>query len=390
MRFATNRHIEKVIFPPIVEIKRLVVGDNSPCGKTYIDLCQAVPDYAPAPELIEDVKRSLSDPGTSLYTSDEGRLDVRKAVCRRYGRIYGASLTPENICLTVGASQAFWLAMVTLCSAGDEVIVQVPYYFDYDMALEMMAIKRVYAPFHEATGGLPDVEAIERLITPRTRAILLVSPSNPTGMDVPPDILDHLFDIAERHGIALVLDETYSDFIAGGARPHRLFSREGWGNHFVHIMSFGKTYAITGYRAGALVGSEAFMHQALKAHDTMAICQPAPTQAALLFGLDHLDAWVAANRRMMERRHDRFRAEFHCPGNPFSLVTSGAFFAWVKHPFPEATGWNVARDLIEKAGLITLPGEIFGPGMSRYLRVAFGNIVEELIPEAASRFRDYV
>ena len=132
------------------------------------------------------------------------------------------------------------------------------------------------------------------------------------------------------------------------------------------------------------------MHQALKAHDTMAICQPAPTQAALLFGLDHLDAWVAANRRMMERRHDRFRAEFHCPGNPFSLVTSGAFFAWVKHPFPEATGWNVARDLIEKAGLITLPGEIFGPGMSRYLRVAFGNIVEELIPEAASRFRDYV
>ena len=96
------------------------------------------------------------------------------------------------------------------------------------------------------------------------------------------------------------------------------------------------------------------------------------------------------NRRMMERRHDRFRAEFDHPGNPFGLVTSGAFFAWVKHPFPEDTGWTVARDLIEKAGLVTLPGEIFGPGMSRYLRVAFGNIVEELIPEAVSRFRDYI
>ena len=389
MRFTVNSHVERVIFPPIVEIKRLVMGDKAPCGKTYIDLCQAVPDYPPAPELIEHLQKCLSDPETALYTSDEGRLDVRRAVCRRYGRSYGVSLAPDNICLTVGASQAFWLAMVTLCTAGDEVIVQVPYYFDYDMALEMMGIKRVYAPFQETTGGLPDVETIERLITPRTRAILLISPSNPTGMVIPPDLLDCLFELAERHGIALVLDETYSDFIADGTRPHGLFARENWGNHFVHIMSFGKTYAITGYRAGALVGSDAFLHQSLKAHDTMAICQPAPTQAALLFGLDHLDAWVAANRRMMERRHDRFRAEFQRPGNPFRLVASGAFFAWIKHPFPEATGWTVARDLIEKAGLITLPGEIFGPDMSRYLRVAFGNIVEELIPEAASRFRNY-
>jgi len=390
MKFATNPHIEKVIFPPIVEIKRLVVGDKAPCGRTYIDLCQAVPDYPPAPELIEHVQKCLSDPETALYTSDEGRLDVRQAVCRRYGRSYGASLAPENICLTVGASQAFWLAMVTLCTAGDEVIVQVPYYFDYDMALEMMGIQRVYAPFQETSGGLPDVEEIERLITLRTRAILLVSPSNPTGMVVPSDILDRLFDIAERHGIALVLDETYSDFIAGGTRPHGLFARKNWGNHFVHIMSFGKTYAITGYRAGALIGSEAFMNQALKAHDTMAICQPTPAQLALKYGLDHLDTWVVANRQMMERRLDRFRGEFDDPSNPFRLVASGAFFAWVKHPFPEATGWTVARDLIEKAGLVTLPGEIFGPGMSRYLRVAFGNIVEELIPAAVSRFRDFV
>ena len=390
MKFAINRHIEKVIFPPIVEIKRLVVGEKAPCGKTYIDLCQAVPDYPPAPELVEHVRKCLSDPETALYTSDEGRLDVRRAVCRRYDRSHGGSLAPENICLTVGASQAFWLAMVTLCAAGDEVIVQVPYYFDYDMALEMMGIERIYAPFHETTGGLPDVEEIERLITPRTRAILLVSPSNPTGMVVPPDILDHLFDIAKRHGIALVLDETYSDFIAGGARPHGLFARDNWGDHFVHIMSFGKTYAITGYRAGLLAASEAFMCQALKVHDTMAICQGTPAQAALMYGLEHLDAWVVDNRRMMERRHDRFRAEFDHPGNPFGLVTSGAFFAWVKHPFPEDTGWTVARDLIEKAGLVTLPGEIFGPGMSRYLRVAFGNIVEELIPEAVSRFRGYI
>ena len=390
MKFATNRHIEQVIFPPIVEIKRLVAGDKAPCGKTYIDLCQAVPDYPPAPELVEYVQARLSDPATALYTSDEGLLDVREAACRRYGRVYGASLTADNICLTVGASQAFWLAMVTLCAADDEVILQVPYYFDYDMALEMMGIRRIYAPFHETTGGLPEAETIERLITPRTRAILLVTPSNPTGAIAPPEVVHDLFELAERHNIALVLDETYADFIAGGDRPHGLFARKDWGDHFVHIMSFGKTYAITGYRAGLLIASEAFLYHALKAHDTMAICQPTPAQAALQYGLDHLDSWVAANRRMMERRHDGFREEFLKPGNPFRLVASGAFFGWIKHPFPEAAAWDVARDLIEKAGLVTLPGEIFGPGMSRYLRVAFGNIVEDRMPEAVSRFRDYV
>jgi aspartate/methionine/tyrosine aminotransferase len=254
----------------------------------------------------------------------------------------------------------------------------------------MMGIRRVYAPFHEKTGGLPDVEAIERLITHRTRAILLVTPSNPTGMATPPDVVHRLFELAARHNIALVLDETYADFLAGGGRPHGLFTQKNWGDHFVHIMSFGKTYAMTGYRAGLLVASDAFMYQALKVHDTMAICQPTPTQVALQYGLDHLDEWVATNRQMMERRHDCFREEFLKPGNPFRLVASGTFFAWIKHPFTESTGWAVASDLIENAGLVTLPGEIFGPGMSRYLRVAFGNIVEDLIPEAASRFRNFV
>ena len=167
MKFPINPNIGKVIFPPIVEIKRRVVGDTAPCGKPYIDLCQAVPDYPPAPELIEHLRGRLSDPGTALYTSDEGLPEVREAACRRYGRVYGASLAPDNICLTVGASQAFWLAMVSLCAAGDEVILQVPYYFDYDMALEMMGIRRVYARliaryFPEAPVHFPDFFAASR------------------------------------------------------------------------------------------------------------------------------------------------------------------------------------------------------------------------------------
>ncbi len=387
MKFTVSQHIRDVHFPPISEVKGWVTG--TPPGLPLIDLCQAVPDYPPARELTEHLKGLLDDPHLAKYSPDEGLAEVRDAVSARYGRIYGARVAPDRICLTIGASQAFWLAMVTLCRAGDEVIVQLPCYFDHPMALDILDIRCVYAPFIEAAGGVPSVEGISALISPRTKAILLVTPSNPTGVVTPPGIIHKLYGLAERHRIALVLDETYSDFIAGGARPHDLFTNPRWEEHFVHIMSFGKTYALTGYRAGCLAASEEFIHHALKAQDTMAVCQPCITQQAIRYGAEHLDGWVAQNRHMMERRHDRFVAEFTHPGNPFSLSASGTFFAWVRHPCPGRSGREVARRLVEEAGILTLPGEVFGPGLTDYLRLAFGNIREETIPEAAARFREF-
>ncbi len=388
MKFAISELIRGVHFPPISEVQGWLAESSFPADRPLIDLCQAVPDYPPAPALIEHLKECLDDPLTARYSPDEGLAPVREALCAHYARSYGASLTPRQLCLTIGASQAFWLAMVTLCQAGDEVIVQVPYYFDHDMALAMLGISRVYAPFSEESGGLPDPAAIERLITPRTRALLLVTPSNPTGAIIPPVTIRALFDLAARHGIALVRDETYAAFVPGGDRPHDLFTDPAWRDHFIHLMSFGTTYALTGFRAGALVAGEEFIHHSLKAQDTMSVCQPRITQHAIRFGAEQLDCWVAGNREMMAKRHDRFRAEFTKPGNPFALVASGAFFGWIRHPFPGLTGRETARRLVKEAGLLTLPGEVFGPGLEGYLRLAFGNIGEAMIPEACQRFRE--
>jgi aspartate/methionine/tyrosine aminotransferase len=387
MKFAVNEHILKVHSPPISEVKGWLAA--APPSLPLVDLCQAVPDYPPAPGLIEYLKGRLDDPAISRYSPDEGLLEVRKAVCARYERVYGARINPRQLCLTIGASQAFWLAIMVLCRAGDEVILQAPCYFDHPMALAMLGIRAVCAPFREDAGGLPAVKEIARLITPRTRAILLVSPSNPTGVVTPPETIHELERLAARRGIALILDETYADFISGGRRPHELFAREGWGDHFVHLMSFGKTYALTGYRAGLLAASEEFIHHALKAQDTMAVCQPCVTQLAIKYGIENLDEWVADNRRMMERRHDLFRALFTEPGNPFHLAASGTFFAWVRHPFSGKSGREIAQRIVGEAGLLTLPGEVFGPGLSPYLRLAFGNIREEAIPEAVRRFREF-
>ena len=389
MKYAISPQIAAVNFPPISEVRLWAAERSSNVGLPLIDLCQAVPDYPPATALTDYLKSQVSDPLTARYTPDEGLPEVREALAARYRRNYGAQITGENICLTVGASQAFWLAVMALCQCGDEVIVQTPFYFDHDMGLAMLGIKRVYAPFDAAGGGIPSPETIAGLITPRTRAILLVTPSNPTGAVTPPELLAKLYQLAASHGIALLLDETYADFITTGSAPHQLFTDTDWSNHLIQIMSFGKTYSLTGFRAGALVASKELIHHALKAQDTMVVCQPRLTQLALRYATDNLEEWVRGNSRMMAQRHDCFLAEFTKPGNPFRLVASGSFFGWVQHPFTGLSGRQAAKKLIDETDLLTLPGEVFGPDFEGYLRLALGNINQEMIPEAVARLRSF-
>jgi len=388
MKFPISPHIQQVPFPPISEVQRWLADGLYQGDAPLIDLCQAVPDYAPAPELIAHLAALLDDPQIARYSPDEGLLEVREELCRYYRARYGAVIEPNNLCLTIGASQAFWLAMVVLCQAGDEVLVATPYYFDHVMGLQALGVRPVMLPFDEQSGGLPDTAAIAGRIGQRTRALLLVTPGNPAGTIVPPAHLADLSELARSHGIALLLDETYQAFIPDMARPHALFNNPAWGDHFIHIASFGKTFALTGYRAGLLAASAPFIHQALKVQDSMAVCAPRITQQAIAFGVGHLDNWVADNCRMMQRRHDLFCSELERSANPFQRVTSGAFFAWLRHPFTGRSGRQVSRLLLERAGLLTLGGEIFGPGLEGYLRIAFGNLDEDRIPEAVRRLRE--
>jgi aspartate/methionine/tyrosine aminotransferase len=382
-----NANLQGMQMPPIKEVmswlKDRALGDARP----LIDCCQAVPDYPPAPQLVAFLRIQLDAQETSRYSPDEGLQDVRQSVSNWYGRRYNAAPSPDEVCLTIGASQAFWLAIVTLCRAGDEVILPAPAYFDHPMALQGLGIRCVWVPYNEDHGGLPDVPAIAAKITTRTRAILLVTPSNPTGVTTPPAILRQLFDLADQHDLALILDETYNAFLPENNSPHGLFAIPEWQKTLVHLASFGKTFALTGYRAGALVAGGDVLHQALKIQDTMAVCQPRITQVAVRFGCDHLDDWVLANARMMQRRHELFRDLFQRPGNPFRLEASGSFFAWVRHPWVNLDSRAAARRLALEAGLICLPGAAFGPGLDAYLRLAFGNLPEPAIAAAVERFR---
>ncbi len=389
MKFPISPNMQQVPFPPISEVQRWLADGLYRGEAPLIDLCQAVPDYGPPPELTEYLATLLNDPQTARYSPDEGLLEVREELCRHYRSWYGAVIDPRQLCLTIGASQAFWLAMVVLCRAGDEVLVATPYYFDHVMGLQALGIRPVFLPFDEKGRGLPDQASIAARIGPRTKALLLVTPGNPAGTIVPPVELAELLKLARQNNIALMLDETYHAFIPGMQRPHDLFCDSRWGDHFVHLTSFGKTFALTGYRAGMLAASAAFIDQALKVQDSMAVCAPRITQKAIGFGVRHLGDWVAGNGRMMQSRHDLFCRELDRLANPFSRIASGAFFAWLRHPFKSCSGRQVSRQLLQQSGLLTLGGEIFGPDLEGYLRVAFGNLNEKQIPEAVRRLREF-
>ncbi len=383
---ATDK-IQKIQPPPITEVKSWLVGRTFPTDKPLIDLCQAVPSYSPPVALINRLKEAFDDPATFKYSPDEGLPEVQKAVCDWYQRHYHCAPSPEQLCLTIGASQAFWLTFATLCQPEDEVIVQLPAYFDHPMGLQALGIKVIYAPFDPATAGQPNSETIGRLITPKTKAILLVTPSNPTGAVINPAQITTLFELAQAHNISLVLDETYNAFI--GTAPHQLFNRPDWSDNFIQIASFGKTFALTGLRCGALIAKDTFIQQALKIQDSMVVCQPRPTQLALEFGCNNLDDWIADNAITMQQRHDQFKAEFLASNTPFELSASGSFFAWVRHPWRELTGRQAAKRLVAEAHILCLPGEAFGPGLEPYLRLAFGNLDNAKIPSAIARFKQF-
>lgn len=379
-----SKRIQAIQAPPITEVKSWIAKRSFPAEKPLVDLCQAIPSYPPPAELIGHLKSCLENEQTYKYSPDEGLPEIREAVCAWYQRRYLAAPDPTQICLTIGASQAFWLAMLCLCSPGDEVIVQLPAYFDHPMGLQALGIKPVYAPFDPERAGLPNTATIADLITDKTKVILLVTPSNPTGAVIPAEQIDELFLLAKAKNLCLVLDETYNAFI--DHPPHALFAKPDWTQNFIQIASFGKTFALTGLRCGALIAHEDLIAQALKVQDSMAVCQPRPAQLALQFGCQHLDDWITNNATLMRKRHDLFAKKFSCADIPFELVASGSFFAWIKHPWPWATARQVARHLAEQANLICLPGETFGPGMEGYLRLAFGNITEDQIDMAISRF----
>ena len=367
MTYAVNPAVNRIEAPPIMEAQSWVKPGLR--NRPLLNLCQAVPSWKCAEALDDEVARLAHEPGISLYTDIYGIAELRSAIADHFSADYRGKVLAENVCVTAGCNQAFAAAIMAIGRAGDNVIVPVPYFFNHTMWLGMLSVEARFVPGI----GEPDVAAVATLIDDRTRAIVLCSPNNPTGSIYSPETIRALFDLARARGIALVIDETYKDFRDGDAPAHPIFSIDGWQDSFIHLYSFSKAYAMTGYRVGAITASTRVLAEIEKIMDCLAICTTHISQRAALFALTKLEDWKRAKIAMMHGRLSALRQAFERQGLRYELVSSGALFAYVKHPFADETAKQVAMRLAGEHDLLCLPGSMFGPGQERYLRIAFAN-----------------
>ena len=385
MRYRVNPLFSAVAPPPIAEAWKWVAGRDFPDHKPLIDLAQAEPNYPPAPELLEHLAQVIHRPEMSRYTDIRGTPELRAAFADHLSEFYGAEVTANEVSITAGCNQAFCLAVMALAGSGDEVILPTPYYFNHDMWLNMLGVRAVPLSFQAAEGGVPDVEEAAQKITARTRAIVLVNPNNPTGAIYPPQTIRQFFDLARERGIALVLDETYKDFLPDESAPHALLRAPDWPKTLIQLFSFSKVYAITGHRVGGLVAGPEMTAEIAKAMDCAAICAPAIGQAAALYGLQNLDEWKQEMRRLSLARHDALRRAMARNDLEYKVVSAGAFFAYMCHPHEGKNASEVARRLADRHNMLCLPGSFFGPGQESYLRFSFANVEAERMEEIAAR-----
>lgn len=373
-----NPTYEHTFAPPVMEARRWIAGQTFSPDRPLINLSQAAPVDPPPDALVRAMADAmLTNPASHLYGPVLGLPELRAELATQWSAGYGGTIRPTQVAVTAGCNQAFTAAMSTLAGAGDEVILPLPFYFNHKMWLDMEGVRSVALP----TGDdlLPDPAQAAALINKRTRAIVLISPNNPAGVEYPAVLLRAFYDLARQHGLALILDETYRDFHSGTGAPHDLFTDPDWDGTLIHLYSFSKAYRLTGHRVGAIMASEARLAEVEKFLDTVAICPPQVGQIGALWGMRNLGDWLAGERAEILARRDRLRHEFsRLPA--WRLLGCGAYFAYVRHPF-DLPSDQVAQRMVERAALLVLPGTMFGPRKAQggtgqaeaTLRIAFAN-----------------
>ena len=369
MRSTTDRVSARARAVPVSPIRRMF--DLTPRVPGAISLAVGEPGFPTPPHIVEAACQALHD-GYTKYSPNPGYLDLREAIAERMEHVNGYRVDPgTEVFVTVGAMQALALTFMVGIDPGDEVLVTDPSYTNFDGTITLAGGRAVFVPTDPARGYLPHVEDVAAAITPRTRAILVNSPANPTGAVYPRDLLHAIAELAVRHDLLLVSDETYAALTYGDIRAVSPASFPGLRERTISIYSFSKEYAMTGWRIGYLTGPAAMLEVMAPVQEAMASCVNAATQRAALAALRGPQDGVEAMRRAYQRRRDLVVERLgripgvRCP------VPDGAFYA-----FPDVRAithdtQRLAERLLFDHRVVVSPGEAFGPRSGGFLRLSY-------------------
>jgi aspartate/methionine/tyrosine aminotransferase len=357
-------------------------------GADVISLGQALPGFAPPAVAVEALRAALDDPSSHIYSSDAGTPELRAALARWLEPL-GARVDPEReVIITAGANQAFQLALTTLASPGDEVILAGPYFLNHEMAVRSIGALPIEAPAPASRRFAPTWDDILPCLTLRTRAVVLVSPSNPTGAVIARDELQRIVAACAARDVLVIVDETYAQFVYD-AEPSTATSLPQWTDNVVVVGSFSKAFAVTGWRCGYLLAAADAIAEAMKIQDCMIICAPVPVQRAITTVLEHEPnyprRWLA---ELKERRDFLISTFTNTPGlDP--VTPAGGFFVMVR-VLGCTDSRATAMALIDREQVVTIPGRFFGESGEGYLRISYGAATIERLRDASARIGHFV
>jgi aspartate/methionine/tyrosine aminotransferase len=351
-----------------------------------IDLSQAAPPYPPPQELIDHLSAAASLAETARYGPVPGEYELRKAYADHASRLYDATIDSTEISITAGCNQAFLIAAMLVAKKGDAVLLPTPWYFNHKMTFDMLDIEVRQVPCRPDAFFEPSLSVVKTLIDDNVRAIVLVTPNNPTGVVYSAATIEAFADLCRDYGIWLILDETYRDFLPEGLRkPHSLFD-DRFRDNVISLYSFSKSLALPGYRLGAMIYPARVAEHVIKVQDCVQICAARAGQIAVTWALGGLDEWRRNKRQEFLDKARAFRTAMAEVAG-WEIASIGAYFAYVRHPYDGSDAEVIAERLATENGLLLIPGSFFGPGQERYLRLSFGNLTQESLLALPMRFR---
>jgi len=356
-------------------------------GRSIIHLEIGEPDFDTPPHIVEAAIEALRG-GDTHYTPAAGLPELRAAIAEEVSRTRGIPVEPDRVVVTPGGKPIMFFTILALAEEGAEVIYPDPGFPIYESVIRFAGATPVPLPLREELGFAFDPDELRRLVTKRTRLVIVNSPHNPTGAVIGREVLEELARLAQEYGFIVLSDEIYRRIVYDVEAPS-IASLPGMAERTVILDGFSKTYAMTGWRLGYGVAprwlAEHLVRLAVNCHS----CVPGFTQRAGLAALrgpqDAVDRMVAEFRR----RRDAVVAGLNSLPGVRCAVPAGAFYVFPNVTETGRSASELARELLEQAGVAVLAGTAFGRYGEGYLRLSFANSLENLL-EAIERMRRYL